>query len=208
MSKYYCGKCGAEIKPTDKICPKCGESLSKVGRRIEATFTETIPVSDNKGLANTITGSLVDVSNSTSFASSFIDAIPKEKREEMGITQDFLSTLKSIDRNVKRLAEQTPPYVLINEGSIIWQTSQQGNNIVVSSSIEETFNKISQEVKKADVDSGTKARAESIINELKEEIRKEKRDKSKIFKMWEEFKTLVPLVAPLLVGIIKKALFG
>jgi hypothetical protein len=212
MSKYYCGKCGAEIKPTDTICPKCGANISKIGRRIEATFTETIGVSDKKGLANAITGSLVDVSNATSFASSFIDAIPKEKREEMGITQEYLSTLKSIDQNMKqlgeKLGEKTPPFVMINRGAMIWQTTQKGDNIVASSNIGETFSKISQEVKKLDVDSRIKARAESIINKVKEEVGKEKPDKSKILKMYDEFKTLVPLVAPLLATILKKVLFG
>lgn len=47
MSKYYCRNCDAEIKPTDKTCPKCGKNLSEVGRRIEATFTETLGLSES-----------------------------------------------------------------------------------------------------------------------------------------------------------------
>jgi RNA polymerase subunit RPABC4/transcription elongation factor Spt4 len=208
MSKYFCGKCGAEVKPTDTICPNCGRNLSEVGRNITVEITETIGLSDKMGLANTITGSLVDVSNATTFASSFIDAIPEEKRKELGITQDVLSILMSINKDVKQLAEKTPRYVMINQGTIIWQTSQQGDNIVASSNIEETFNRISQEVKRTDVDAKIKSRAESIINEVKKEIGKEKPDKGKILKMWDEFKTLVPLVAPLLAAILKKVLFG
>jgi predicted amidophosphoribosyltransferase len=42
---YYCQKCGAEIKSTDTICPKCGSNLKEVGRRIELHITETIGVS-------------------------------------------------------------------------------------------------------------------------------------------------------------------
>jgi DNA-directed RNA polymerase subunit RPC12/RpoP len=208
-AKYYCGKCGTEIKPTDTICPKCGANLSKVGRRIEATLTETIGLSDNKDLATKITGSLVDASNSTSFASSFISAIPKEKREEIGINEEFLKNLKDFNENIMRMAEgYKPPNVTINYGTIIWQTSTQGDNVVVSTNIGETFNKIIEEVEKTDIDSKTKNRAKSIINEVKKEIAKEKRDKSKILKMYDKFKTLVPLVAPLLEAILKKVLFG
>jgi uncharacterized Zn finger protein (UPF0148 family) len=45
MGEYYCQNCGAQIKPTDTVCPKCGRNLSEVGRRIEVTITETIGVS-------------------------------------------------------------------------------------------------------------------------------------------------------------------
>jgi hypothetical protein len=45
-SKYYCQNCGQQIKPTDTVCPRCGENLSKVGRKIEVTITETIAVSN------------------------------------------------------------------------------------------------------------------------------------------------------------------
>ena len=45
MSEYYCQNCGAQIKPTDTVCPKCGKNLSEVGRRMEITITETIGVS-------------------------------------------------------------------------------------------------------------------------------------------------------------------
>jgi tRNA(Ile2) C34 agmatinyltransferase TiaS len=45
-NKYYCQNCGAEIKSTDTVCPKCGKNLSEVGRRILVTVTETISLSD------------------------------------------------------------------------------------------------------------------------------------------------------------------
>jgi tRNA G26 N,N-dimethylase Trm1 len=47
MSEYYCNNCGKQIKPTDTTCPHCGKNLSEVGRRIVATFTETIGISDS-----------------------------------------------------------------------------------------------------------------------------------------------------------------
>jgi NMD protein affecting ribosome stability and mRNA decay len=46
-TKYYCQNCGAQIKPTDTVCPKCGKNLSEVGRRIEVTITQTIGLSDS-----------------------------------------------------------------------------------------------------------------------------------------------------------------
>lgn len=45
-SKYYCQNCGAQIKLTDTICPKCGKNLKQVGRRIVVTITEAIVLSD------------------------------------------------------------------------------------------------------------------------------------------------------------------
>jgi hypothetical protein len=44
-SKYYCRNCGAEIKPTDEVCPKCRKKLREVGKRIEVTIPVTIGVS-------------------------------------------------------------------------------------------------------------------------------------------------------------------
>jgi predicted nucleic acid-binding Zn ribbon protein len=45
--KYYCQSCGEQIKPTDTVCPKCGKNLSKVGKRVEVTVTETMGISDS-----------------------------------------------------------------------------------------------------------------------------------------------------------------
>jgi predicted ATP-dependent serine protease len=45
-NKYYCQNCGAEIKSTDTICPKCGKNLKDVGRKILVTVTDTISLSD------------------------------------------------------------------------------------------------------------------------------------------------------------------
>lgn len=45
--RYYCQKCGSQIKPTDTVCPKCGKKLSEVGRRIEVTVVDSITLSDS-----------------------------------------------------------------------------------------------------------------------------------------------------------------
>jgi DNA-directed RNA polymerase subunit RPC12/RpoP len=210
-SKYYCKNCGTQIKSRDTICPKCGKNLSEVGRRIEKTITETIGLSDNVSLAKRITGSLVNVSGDIAATSSLMNAIPKEKQEEIGINEEFLKTLKNIEQNTKHLAEiYRPPYVTINADNIIGpiQVSQEGNNIVVTTNIDESFNGIYQEIEKMNVDSSIKVQAKLITNELKEEIVKEKPDKGKILKMWDEFKILVPLVAPIVAPIISKVLLG
>jgi hypothetical protein len=41
-AKYYCKKCGAEIKRTDEVCPNCGENLNEVGRKIDKKLKEQI----------------------------------------------------------------------------------------------------------------------------------------------------------------------
>lgn len=46
-TEYYCQNCGAQIKPTDTICPKCGKKISEVGKRIEKTFHESVGVSSS-----------------------------------------------------------------------------------------------------------------------------------------------------------------
>jgi uncharacterized OB-fold protein len=45
--KYYCKNCGAQVKSSDTVCPKCGKNLSEVGRRIELTLVEFVRVSDS-----------------------------------------------------------------------------------------------------------------------------------------------------------------
>jgi len=46
-AKYYCQNCGAQIKSTDTICPKCGKNLKDVGRRVEVTIVDNITLSDS-----------------------------------------------------------------------------------------------------------------------------------------------------------------
>jgi len=182
-----------------------------VGRRIELALVETIKLSDNVGLANRITGSLVNVSGGVTFTSSLVNAIPKEKREEIGIREELLSTLKNIDQTLKEKMSQTP-FVKIEKSVITApiNISQQGDNIVITTNIEDSFNRIYQEIEKMNVDLSTKVQAKSKIKELKEEIEKEKPDISKIRKIWAELKSLVPLLASSaqLLTIISKFLLG
>ena len=42
----YCKNCGQRVSETDKFCPKCKKNLSKVGRHITLTLTDSIRVSD------------------------------------------------------------------------------------------------------------------------------------------------------------------
>jgi hypothetical protein len=46
-AKYYCQNCGAQVKSSDTVCPKCGKNLSEVGRRIELTLVESLALSDS-----------------------------------------------------------------------------------------------------------------------------------------------------------------
>jgi RNA polymerase subunit RPABC4/transcription elongation factor Spt4 len=44
-NKYYCHNCNAEVKPTDRICPKCGKDLREIGRNIVVSVSETMSIS-------------------------------------------------------------------------------------------------------------------------------------------------------------------
>jgi len=213
-SSYYCNNCGARIKPTDIVCPKCGENLSNVGRRIEKTITETIRLSDNVSLGKVFTGSFANISGFASTASELVKVIPQENLKEIGVNEQFVKSLKNIEQNTKIMADAlssfNPLYVAINASNIVApiQVSQQGNNIVVTTNVEESFNKISVEIEKMNIEPRIKEQAKLMTNQLKEETLKENPDKSKILKIWNEFKTLVPIVAPLLAPIISKVLLG
>jgi RNA polymerase subunit RPABC4/transcription elongation factor Spt4 len=52
-NKYYCQNCGAEIKSTDTMCPKCGKNLSEVGKKVLVTVTDTISLSDEVKVSQT-----------------------------------------------------------------------------------------------------------------------------------------------------------
>jgi hypothetical protein len=213
-SIYYCQNCGAQIKSTDVICPKCGKNLSEVGRRIQLTVVEAINLSDNRGLANRITGSMRNVSGDIALTSSFIGAIPKEKREEIGISDKLIGEIEGLKHMVQTLTEKTEksPFVKI-EGSVITAPvtiSQQGDSIVVTTNIEESFNRIYQEIETMNIDEGIKIQAIAKTKELKEEIQKENPDVSRIRKVWSELKTLVPFLvsSAQLINIVSKVLLG
>lgn len=45
MISYSCGKCGANLTPDDRVCPKCAANLSQVGRKIVVVLEESMRIS-------------------------------------------------------------------------------------------------------------------------------------------------------------------
>ena len=39
-AQYYCQNCGAQVKSSDTVCPKCGKNLNEVGKKIKSTHGE------------------------------------------------------------------------------------------------------------------------------------------------------------------------
>jgi DNA-directed RNA polymerase subunit RPC12/RpoP len=213
-SNYYCSNCGSQISSTDAFCPKCGYNVAKYGRNIKQTIVEAIRLSDNAGLADRITGSMQNASGSISLASEFIVAMPKEKRKEIGINDKVLGEVEAVKKMIQALTEKTENIASVKiVGSQIMapvNISLQGDNIVITTNIEDSFNKIFQEIEKMNIDSDTKKQAIIKTKELKEEIQKETPDISKIRKIWSELKTLVPFLvsSAQLLNIVSKVLFG
>jgi len=101
-SRYYCQKCGHQVKPTDTICPNCGADLSKVGRRIEVTITETLGVS--VGVETELTKKQINIIKKIS------KAIKRElaKREIDSITIGFPQLISvKIKKKQKKKQEET-----------------------------------------------------------------------------------------------------
>jgi hypothetical protein len=211
-SKYFCRNCDTQIKSTDTICPKCGRNLSEVGRAIKVELVETISLSDNAGLSNRISGSMTSISGDIVTTSSFINAIPKEKREEIGISDKLMGEIETVKNMVQTLTENTAKSSSVKiEGFVTTAPVNfflQGNNIVEITNIDESFNGIYQEIDKMNIDSKIKKQAKSKAQELKEEAQKEKPDIDKIRKIWSELKTLAPfLVSSVqLLSIVSKLL--
>jgi len=104
-TKYYCQNCGAQIKPTDTTCPKCGKNLSEVGKRIEKTISETMGLADSVQTISTITGSLAEGYNQLS---GTFNVQQKSIADSYNLGPNF-ETLKSIAESEKeqvRLMEQ------------------------------------------------------------------------------------------------------
>lgn len=72
MTDYYCGKCGANVRPDDKVCPNCGAELSQVGRKIVVVIEETI------GLGAEVTAKLTP--EEKNFLNRFYDWLRREKK--------------------------------------------------------------------------------------------------------------------------------
>lgn len=210
MSQYYCKNCNASIKSTDVYCNSCGKKLSDVGRAIKVEFVETISLSDNAGLSNRISGSMTSISGDIVATSSFINAIPEKKLEEIGIDEKFVVDFKKLEKMFQYVVKKQP-FVEI-EGSVInapITVSKEGNNIVITTDIGESFNRLYQEIDKMD-NPEIKTQAKSKAQELQEETMKEKPDLPKVRKLLSDLKTYAPLALSIaqLAVIIGKLLVG
>jgi hypothetical protein len=208
--KYYCHQCNSEVDPEDKFCPKCGADLSKVGRAIKLEVYETLNLSDNNQLSTKVSGSIATLSGDIVTSSSIIEAIPKEKREEIGINPIFMQQLERLKLDIQDLQNQ--PIVKIDSSTINAPIiiSRDGNVITLSTDVNERFDSLDKEIDKMQVDSSIKAVAKELSKELREEIQKENPDIPKVRKNWAKLNTLAPLaVAVVQIGaVIVKVLLG
>ncbi len=208
--KYYCHQCNSEVKPEDKFCPKCGADLSKVGRAIKLEVYETLNLSDNNQLSTKVSGSIANISGDIVTSSSIIEAIPEEKREELGINAVFMQQFEVLQKAIQSLQNQ--PVIKI-EGSTINApiiVSRDGNIVTLSTNVDERFDSLDKEIDKMTIDSGTKTLAKELAKELKEEIQKENPDMPKVRKNWAKLNNIAPIaVAAAQIGaMILKVLLG
>lgn len=182
----------------------------------ESQLVEKISLSDNINLGRMISGSLANLSGSAIIASELVKNIPEEKLESFGVGKGSLNYLEIINQNIKLLNEKItklPNYTIIwaNNVTAPIQISQKGDNIIIKTDVQDSFNKINQEIDASvNIDSSIKIKIKSEINELREEIGKEKPDKNKILKIWDEVKDLAPFLVSLsqLAPVISKILLG
>ncbi len=192
MSVHYgCGNCSAKVQATDAFCRKCGRNLIEVGRAMKLELVETISLSDNVGLSKTISTSLANVSGDISVASGLVNAIPMEKRNEIGFDEEVLVAIEEIGAMLAR-QQQLWTNVAGSPINVPITVSKEGNNIVVTTCIDEGFKRFYQEVDKMDLEDQTKRMARLVAEELKQEIEKEKPDVGKVRRMYYEVKSLVP----------------
>ena len=45
--RYFCSKCGYEVKDIDTTCPNCKGVLSEVGRNITVVLTESVGITES-----------------------------------------------------------------------------------------------------------------------------------------------------------------
>jgi len=218
MSQETCPSCGKGILVKTIVSEGKIQKIFSCGhKKVEVSVFDTINVSDNVNLAKRFSSSFNNLSGSVSIASGLVKNLPREKLDELGINDTALNYLRNIEQNTKFLVENLPRSRPPN--FIIWapnatapiQVSQQGDNIIITTDIENTFNNIHQEIDLSTrIDRSTKTQIKSKINELKMEIGKQQPDKSKIIKIWDEVKALAPFLVSLaqLTQIISKILLG
>ena len=202
-AQYNCRNCGAKIQGEDTYCSKYGKKLSDVGKAIKLELSETVNLSDNKELSQALSSSFTIVSSDMITTGSLIQAIPKEKRKEIGINEKTLEEIKKIQDQLQALQKQ--PFIDLH-GAVInapVYVAGEDNNIVLSLNIEDSFNKLLLEIKNSDIDNKTKALAKSKAEELKAEITKQNPNVSKVRRLYSEVKSLAPFaVAVVQLGII------
>src|ERR1035437_7789748 len=172
-STVTCRNCNSSVKPEDVYCSHCGKKLSDVGRAFKVELFDRISLTDKKRLSQEISSSIVTVASDASTTGSLIKAIPSEEREAIGINEDFIRNFSELQQRVQNLQKQ-PFLVDLHETTINGPLYlAQGDNIALSFNIDDSFNKLIQEIEKSDVTPEIKVTAKSKAVELKAEITKE-----------------------------------
>lgn len=127
-TEYRCNNCGALVKPTDTMCPKCGKNLSEVGRNIKKTFVEVIGLADS---AQTITGSLEQgyaqlsgtfnvqqkrIANSFNFPENFetLRSIADTEKEQMKIMEEQMRLMEQQRKDALEDAKRQRRYFYVS----------------------------------------------------------------------------------------------
>lgn len=197
MANYYCNKCNAEIKSTDTYCHNCGSKLSEVGRAIKLEIIETIGLNDKPRLSNAISSSFVNISGSIATASSIIKAIPEENLKEIGFEQPIIDGFNSLEKQMIEIQEtlkKQSSYVkfdnCIFNASV--NTTKEGNNIIITTDIDESFNRVYEEIERLS-DAEVKKAGKAKTKELQEEVKKEQPNVQSIRDKLKDLRTLASL---------------
>ena len=127
-TEYYCQNCGAQIKPTDTICPKCGKKISEVGKNIRKTFIEVLGLADS---AKTITGSLAD--GYAKLSGSF-----DVQQKSIAGSYNFASSFERLTETLKNIAESDKKLVQLTEqqrNDAIQEAKKQRKRLYITTAI-------------------------------------------------------------------------
>jgi DNA-directed RNA polymerase subunit RPC12/RpoP len=127
-TEYYCNNCGAQIKPTDTICPKCGKKISEVGKNIRKTVIEVLGLADS---AKTITGSLAD--GYAQLSGTF-----NVQQKSIAGSYNFASSFERLTETLKNIAESDKKLVQLTEqqrNDAIQETKKQRKWLYITTAI-------------------------------------------------------------------------
>ena len=212
-SRYYCNKCGAEVSPNDINCKSCGADLKKVGRAIKVEIVETIRLADKPRLSNEMAKSFSNISGSINTAEAFIKAVPEENLKMMGLDgKELKELLQALNEKVQKFEETAEKQSTVRFDNCTFNapvnTTKEGNNIVIYSDINESFNRVYQEIETLK-DPQVKAKAKEKTKEIQEEVSKEEPNASKVKKALNELRTIAALATISQLAItIGKLFFG